>query len=136
MPVSAIRAAVKQTLAAGFTAYPVVYENETYNPPTQDGAWVMVEIFGGDYVQASLGVSPAGDNRWDERGLIMAHVFVQSGTGMDQTDAILGGLADLFRGVELAGGYEMQDMTTGPGQASDERGLWYRTTLTVDWIKR
>lgn len=134
MPVSGVRAAVRSALS-GF-ATTIAYENETDAPPETEDAWVFVEITGGDYTQESIGVEPRASNRWDERGVIFAHVFVPWGSGMDGTDTILAALAGVFKGQELAGGYEMQDMTTGPGERTGESGLWFRTTLTIDWIKR
>ncbi len=136
MPVAAVRAAVKTAIASGFSAATVLYENEHYTPPesqTRD-PWVEIEVFGGDYTQESLGAGDA--NRWDERGSIFVHVFVPSGDGMDTTDTLLGLLAAIFKGQEFSGGYEMQDMQTGPGALSDELGNWWRTTMTVDWVKR
>lgn len=135
MPVSGARAAIKAVLA-GYTAYPIVYENERYTPPTESGPWVEVEIYGGDYTQESIGSTPRTDNYWQERGGVFCNIFVPSGSGTSTSDTIMAALAELFRGQTLTGGYEIQDMSTGPGSTADEAGLWYRTTLTIEWVKR
>lgn len=134
MPVSGIRAAV-QTAMSGF-ADSVVYENDGQDLPETGNPWVFIEIAGGDYTQESIGAEPRTANRWEERGVIFAHVFAPYGEGMDANDAVMNRLADVFKGQELAGGYEMQDMTTGPGERISERGIWFRTTMTIEWVKR
>lgn len=113
-------------------ADPDVWEQFTTDAPVGQ-PWVLVEMQGTLYGQASIGADVQADNRWDEEGVLLIHAFVPAGTGARLARQIARAAANLFRGVTLdSGSIEFLDATMGLGEA-DEEGNFFRLTTSVDW---
>ena len=138
MSSDALHAAIRAHLEANWTSTPLAWENEAFEPPT-DGLgnptpWVMVEIGGDLYAQASIGAGSAAANLWREEGLVWFHVFVAAGTGSALARQHARALVDLFRGLTLAGGaIRFRDASIGRGEPGDEDGKFWRISASVEW---
>lgn len=126
--------AVRAHLEAFWSATPIAWENELFDRPEPAAPWIMVEMVGDLYAQMSIGAGVQSENRWDEEGVLLLHVFVPSGTGASTARAYAKSLADLFRGALLIGdSLEFLDASIGMGQPGDDDGLWWRISVSVDW---
>ncbi|MGE0425408.1 MAG: phage tail terminator-like protein, partial [Reyranellaceae bacterium] len=120
--------AVRAHLDATWTATPLVFDNEDAAPDgrrPQDGAdpWVMVEMTGDFYDQASIGSGNPATDLWREEGLVFMTVMVRAGTGSRSARAYAKQLCDLFRGVELADGtIRFGDASIGLGEEATPDG--------------
>lgn len=124
--------AIREHLAANWTATPLAWENEAFTPPDPLAAWVAVEITGDVYARQSIGAGSA--DRWDEEGSVLMHVFVPAGTGSATAREHCKALADLFRGtLLLSGSLEFRDATIGLGEVGDDEGATYRISISVAW---
>lgn len=126
--------AIKAYLQAQWSTSPIAWENETFNKPEPPAPWVMVEIAGDVYAQMSIGADEQADNRWDEEGVLLLHVFVPTGTGASAARGHAKALADLFRGATLlSDSLEFMDASIGMGQPGDDDGMWWRISVSIDW---
>lgn len=123
--------AVRNHLAANWTATPICWPNEDFTPPDQ-GAWVAVEMEGGLYEQRSIGAENQASNRWVEEGTLQLHVLVPFGTGELQASLYLEQLSTLLRGLELPGSTIFESMHLGVG-VGDDTGKWWRKTLRAHY---
>lgn len=129
-----VYAAVRAHLEGGWTATPLIFENE--GSPPDSGAWVFVEATGTLYGIASLGQQVQADNLYREHGFFFLWVMVESGTGTATARAYAKQLADLFRGTELsAGTLTFEDMSIGNGATTDRDGNWWSLGVTIDFKK-
>jgi len=126
--------AIRAHLVAYWSATTIAWENELFDRPEPPAPWVMVEMVGDLYAQMSIGAGVQSENRWDEEGVLMMHVFAPSGTGASTARGYAKSLADLFRGaLLLADSLEFLDASIGMGQPGDDDGLWWRISVSVDW---
>lgn len=111
---------------------PMVFENEPSPVGDTPAAWVLVEIFGDFYDQASIGAAPVTSNLWREGGQVLMHVLTPNETGSRAGRVYAKQLLDLFRGQEIAG-IRFRDASIGAGQRGEQDGNYYRMTATQDW---
>lgn len=130
-----VYSAVRTYLEANWTATPLAWENEAFDPPSPADAWVMVEVSGNSYDQASIGASTRAENRWREEGMVWCHVMVPTGTGSLTARQHATALANLFRGIELPGDIEFRTLSIGLGESADDDGVWWRLSLSAEWIR-
>jgi hypothetical protein len=124
---------VSQRLTAEWTATPVVFENEDWPTPDTPAPFVLVELFGDFFDQASIGGGPAvTDNLWREGGVLLMHVMIPNNTGTRGARVFAKGLVDLFRGQDI-GGVVFRDAAMGAGEKGEEDGNYYRMTASVTW---
>ncbi|MDO9712454.1 phage tail terminator-like protein [Paracraurococcus lichenis] len=128
-------AAIHDYLTAGWSNTPLVFENEIFDLPAVPTPWVMVEVYGDSDEQISLGAGSAAANRWREEGAVLCHVMVPQGTGTLTARIHAEGLADLLRGVELAGDVKFRRMSIGAGTAGTEDGTYWVVTLRAEWTR-
>lgn len=127
------RAAIRAWLAANWSAVPVVHENESFLDAEPPAAWIMVEMSGRFYEQASIGSGSPAAERWVESGALYAHVMVPVGTGDATAATHAEALADLLRGAEPGSSIRFRGMSIGDGTVADEAGKWFRLTLRAEW---
>lgn len=111
---------------------PLVFENEPYPLAGTATPWVMVEIFGDAFVQASIGADPVITNRWCELGQVLMHVMTPNGTGTAAVRTFAKQLVDLFRGQEISG-IRFRDASIGASQPGARDGNYFRMTATINW---
>jgi hypothetical protein len=128
---------LRDFLEANWSATPMRWPNETFTIPDTPtlSPWVNVEFEGGFYEQASLGNGGTAADRWREDGTLLLHIMAPSGSGALASAAYARQLAELFRGVTLAGDLRCQGGSIGAGGADDDDGNWWRTTVTIEWIR-
>lgn len=139
MGIAAVTTALKAYLGAGFSAAPVAWPNDAFEPPLAgDGAplpWIAAEVQSRTFAQQSIGAYPAADNRWDEEGFLSLYVMVPAGTGSATLDGLTDSLRELFRGTTLLGGNldfpgRIDSDSGGPAQHD---GAYFQRTITVPW---
>lgn len=123
-------ASIRAYLEANWTSTPLVFENENW--PTDGQPFVLVEIFGNFYDQASIGVEPASDNLWREIGQTFISVMTEAGSGSYLARTYAKQLVDLFRGNDDAG-VRPRGMSIGAGEPGENDGNYYRMTAVIDW---
>jgi len=111
----------------------MVFENEGVITPDPPSPWVLVEVFGREYLQTSIGSGDPDAERWTEDGTLNAHVMVPLGTGATEASRIAQVLVRLLRGVRLPNDTEFEGAAIGAGDPGDERGKYWRLTASVDW---
>lgn len=126
--------AIHDYLVAQWTSTPIIFENEPYPTTDVPAPWVLVEIFGDFYDQASIGADPIVSNRWREGGQLMLHVMTPDGTGTSQARTYAKQLLDLFRGQELAG-VIFRDGSIGASEPGVNDGNYFRMTASIDWLR-
>ena len=56
------------------------------------------------------------------------------GSGSSNARGTAKALANLFRGKRLLGDdLQFMDAMIGPGAAADENGMWFRTSVEIEW---
>ena len=125
-------APIEAYLRAEWTATPLAFENDDFKPAKTAAAFVLAEIFGTYFDQASIGEGDRIDNLWREAGMIYLHVCVKRGTGSLAARTYCRQLADLFRGQDL-GSIRFRDISIGAAEAGDEDGNYFRMTTTIEW---
>lgn len=133
----AVYDAIRAYLEANWQGCLLVFENEGFDQGQQEDPWVYVEIIGTAWDQHSIGAGAVRDNRWEEFGIIMFHLFVQEGKGTSVIRSNAYGLADLFRGLELlTGTLTFERFSLGGGEAGSDDKKWWRTTATIEWERK
>ena len=122
--------AIEAHLRTGFTAAPLVFENEAWPEPDTPAAFVVVEVFGDFYAQESIGAP--GQNLWRETGTILMHVLVPNDTGTLTARTLARQLVGLFREVTVDG-VHVGEMSIGAGEPGEEQSSYYRMTASVDF---
>lgn len=132
-----IYTAIRDYLVAQWTTTPLVFENEGQQPGGDTvSPWVLVELSGDVYEQASIGAATVATNRWDEEGALHLAVMVPSGSGSVVARTHARNLADLFRGHTLmSGALEFGATHIGRGDRADVDGNWYMIPVDIDWRK-
>jgi hypothetical protein len=131
----AIKTYLGDGVASGaWTACPISYPNDGFQPPADGSPFVKFEIAGSLYSQQSIGETTQALNRWDETGRVWLHVLVKSGDGGSTARGAAKALAVLFRGKTLLNGtLEFLDASIGEGAAGDEDGNWFRVSVDIRW---
>ena len=125
--------AIRAHMDANWTHTEIRWPNETYESP-QEQPWIAFEIFGTVYGQESLGMQVQADNRWDQEGHIWFHIMVPQGSGSSSIRGAAKAIANLFRGLRLLNDdLEFRDASIGPGSADDDKGNWFRVSLSIQW---
>lgn len=112
----------------------LAFENDGFTPPATPDYWILVEIFGDFFDQASIGAETVTANLRREEGQILAHVMAPRGTGTRQARAYAKQFLDLFYGQEI-GGVVFETMSIGAGNAGETTGAYFRMTATIDWYR-
>lgn len=123
---------IKAAILAGWAATPVYFENEDWTATNTPTHFLMVEIFGSTFEQASIGVEPRKDNRWREDGQIYGHIMTERGAGSAQARTYADAFCEIFRGQEITG-VVFRDMSIGSSEPGDKDGKYWRMTATIDW---
>jgi hypothetical protein len=124
--------AIKTYLTANWTATPLAYPNEWYDP-AEGTSWVYVELTRAVYGQESIGETRQSDNRWDEEGVLWLHLNVGKSVDVSKIGGAARALADLFRGTTLlSGSLEFLDANIDAGGQSED-GNWFRQSCAIDW---
>lgn len=128
--------AVQDFLTANFNTCPVIYENDIGTLPDPPSPWVMIEIYGNFYNQMSMGSGiPSGDH-WREEGAVLMHVMTPVGTGSLRGRQIATQLAELFKGLKLAGpDVRFADLSIGGGMTQTDDGNWYPLSVRAEWAR-
>ena len=134
MSTAAAFTAIRAYLEANWTATPMAWENEGFTKPSPPAPFVLVQITGDIWDQASIGAGDRASNRWEEAGELLLDVIVPTGTGSLTARTHATDLANLFRGLQL-GDIEFRDISIGLGFAADDRGPWFLLPMRVAWIK-
>jgi hypothetical protein len=136
-----VYSAVRAWFDANWTATPVAWENETFEPPVltaypaAPAAWLEVELIGNSYDQMSIGAGGGAAERWAEGGAVLIFGLVQAGAGSLVIRAHLTRLAEQLRGLELPGGIRFRSMAIGDGGPGDDDGNFWQLTLRADWLR-
>lgn len=127
--------AIKAHLTANWTATPVSYPNEWYDPTEGAGAaWMRARLSRSLYGQETIGEGEQADNRWDEEGVLFLHLFAGKQIDVSKIGGAAKALADLFRGVTmLSGNLEFLDADIDDGDENKENGNWYVQTISISW---
>lgn len=125
--------AIRAHLEANWTATPLAWDNEAYEPG-DNAPFVMVQITGDQWDQASIGAGDRLANRWEEEGELLLSVMVPTGTGSLLARQHAEALANIFRGLNL-GDIEFRDISIGLGVAAEDRGGWWLLPVRINWIR-
>jgi hypothetical protein len=124
---------IETYLKAQWTETLLVFENEDYTLPDDPAPWLLVEVFGSFYDQASIGGGEEVEaNLWREAGQLYGHVLIPSGTGSRAGRVLAQQFVNLFRGQEL-GPIRFLGASIGAGAPGDRDGNYFRVTATIDW---
>lgn len=133
MTTAAAYTAIRNYLVSNWSATTLAWENEGFTKPNPPAAFVLVQITGDIWDQASIGAGDRTANRWQEEGQLMLDVIVPAGTGSLTARTHATALANLFRGLQLDD-IEFRDISIGLGVAADERGPWWLLPIRISWI--
>lgn len=134
----AIRARLDPANGGAWTATTIMWPNEPFEEPAADAGerhWVAVAMTGTYYGQESIGAVPQAQNLWDEAGILWLHVMAPKGAGERTQRDYCGQLANLFRGETLLAddSLEFLDAAVGMGEPGDDRGAWWRISVSIEW---
>lgn len=119
-------------LIAAWTATPIFFENEQRILPDNPEHWVLAEIYGDIFDQASIGAGSRDANLWRESGQVYLSVMTMNDIGSRQSRVYAGQLADLLRGLDI-GTVRFRDASIGAGEPGEGDGNYWRMTCTIDW---
>ncbi|EHM01154.1 hypothetical protein HMPREF9946_02229 [Acetobacteraceae bacterium AT-5844] len=125
---------IKDRIAELWAETPVHWPNEQFDEPEPPAPWLLVEMSGDVFGQASIGAGRRRDNLWREGGSLWLHIMVPVGTGEREARRLLREAVDLFVGQEV-GDITFGDASIGMGQPGDENGLWHRLSASIDWTR-
>jgi hypothetical protein len=119
-------------LTAGWTATPLVFENDPYTLPATPAPFLYVEIFGDDFDQVEVG--ERGQNMWEERGIAYLHVMVPNDTGSGEARTYAKQALNLFREQQI-GSIRTVKMSIGQGQPGRSFANYWAMTTTLWWAR-
>lgn len=137
------KAAIRSRLEANWTTTRITYQNETpaapWPPKRASGSpapWVNLEIIGNGSHLWTFGTD--GNRGWRYDGVIMVHVFVPVGEGIEQADEYAVAIGEIFRAAKFYDdGLGSYVRTLSPqldgGGSGDDDGKWFRVTMSVDF---
>lgn len=123
---------IEQYLRPLWSATPIVFENEPHPLPDNPEHWVLVEIYGDTFDQASIGAGSRDANMWRETGVVYVTVMTLRDIGSRQARIYAGQLADLMRGLQVLT-VRFRDASIGAGEPGQGDGNYWRMTATIDW---
>ncbi len=136
-----VYSAVRDYLDANWTSTPIKWENETFEAPAitaypdPPAAFLVVEMAGDSYRQASIGSGAPSAERWVETGAILIYSLVQAGSSSLVARQNATSIADMLRGIILPGTIRIENMSIGDGGPGDEDGSWWQILLRVNWLR-
>lgn len=129
-----IYGAIKDYVSANWTNTTIAWENEDFSRPEPPAPFIIFEITGTYYQQETIGDGTQANNRWDEEGVMFFHVLVPTGAGSMLARHYCKAIANLFRGLLLLDdNLEFMRASIGEGAPSDDAGMYWRTTVSVEW---
>lgn len=134
MASAAAFSAIRDYLVAQWATTPLAWDNEAFDRPEPPAAFVLVQVTGTSFAQASMGAGDRLSDRWMEEGVLLLSVIVPQGAGSQGARDIASALAGLFRGVAL-GDLEFGDMSIGLGVPAEDQGPWWLLPLRINWTK-
>lgn len=120
-------------LTVGWTATPLVFENEEFEAPGEPVPFVYVEIYGDEYNQESIGAPK--QNQFLETGVTYIHVLMPKGTGTRDGRVMADGLCNLFR-EQPQNGVFVEEMSIGSGEPAKDFPNYYSMAVTLHWYRR
>lgn len=114
-------------LDAAFSTTPVAWPNEQFAHPEPPSIWLAVEMTGDVLAPVELGA-----NVWQEEGRLLVHVFAPVGTGTEDARTTAKQVANTFRAI-ASDPIIYLGASIGHGETSDDQGMWWRLTVSVDW---
>lgn len=128
-------AEIRTFLDARWSACPLVWENEHFDPTVDVPVWVAVEVFSDTYAQQSIGSGDPALERWTEDGTALFHVAVPRGTGSLLARQTADAIVLLLRGRRLPEDVTFRGFSLGGGAPARENGHWFILTLRSDWTR-
>lgn len=128
MSMTEARAAIRTRIEQNWTATPVAFWGEDYDPP-KNRPWVLVERDAVPASESSI-YGSVGKRVAQDPGLIIAHCFVPKRTGDDRAYEIAQAFGELFR-VQKIGPAQTGTPSLSPSEQGDEDGSWLRVTVTI-----
>ena len=125
--------AFHDTLVPGWTATPVIFENDPVPAPDTAAPFLYVEIVGDTFDQETIGAP--GANTWLESGFTYIHVMVPNKTGSRAARAYAKDVLALFREQSIAG-LNMPRMSIGAGEPGRDFPKYWALTATIIWDRR
>lgn len=125
--------AISAHLIAEWTTTPLAWENVAFNAASQ-APYVMVQMVGRIWDQASIGAGDRLQNRWREEGDLLLSVIVPTGTGSLTARTHAEALANIFRGLQL-GDIEFGDIHIDDGAIAEDRGARWLLPVRINWIR-
>lgn len=126
--------AMRAALVAGFSACPLTYENERASgtiPPEPPGPWARIEFRHTVGSQQSIGAP--GDNLHEDHAAMLVYLFAPQMGGDQTCRQYLDQIVAVFRGKEIGGGIEVQDILGDDGGGTDESGAWWRRWRRIEF---
>lgn len=136
--------AVQEYLKDNWTETTISWENERFAEPVAENdvllPFIAVEIEGDVWDQESIGAGEdRQENRWQESGTLIVHVFVPAGSGGRESRQISTRVANLFRGLNLDPDIEFRGIRIGTGARTEDeggsKGNYWGRTVAVEWIR-
>jgi hypothetical protein len=124
------RTAIESRLQAGFSTYPVKYDNTDFKPP-RNSPWVSLIILNGSALNASIGTTRRVQRH---SGIIQLDVYTPEASGTKDARTIADELDTLFNNVQFSSGNSGTITTYAPFLTNlgiDEG--WYHTVLSVGY---
>lgn len=131
-------AAVQEYLTTNFSAVPLTYENDLFDPPSPNAAnpiWIYVEVYGVTYNQASMGSGTPQTDLFREEGAVLFHIMSPINTGSLKARQIGTVLVSLFKGLRIEPDIRFGDLSIGEGTVQLEQGNWWPMTCRVLWAR-
>lgn len=132
--------AIQTTVTTEFTEIPTTVQNQEGFEPPLDGngipqPWGLLEVL----PTMSEIIGTGTKHTFAYYGLIIYHVFVPIGSGIAEANRLAVAVGEIFRTRKL---YDNGDgcyvRTVAPsvtgGGISDDRGNWFRVSMTVDFV--
>ena len=130
--------AVQNFLNDNFTAAPLTYENDQFDPPNPNAVnpiWVYVEVYGISYDQVSYGSGVPSTDLFREEGAVLLHVMSPINSGSLKARQIATQLVTLFKGLRIEPDIRFADLSVGAGMVQTEDGNWWPMTCRCEWAR-
>lgn len=118
----------RNRILAANLGVPIHWPNEAFQEPADTlTLWLAVEMDSHADHPIEIGATV-----WQEEGTLSVHVMAPIGTGTDAARILGKQVMDLFRHLASAPVIYLSS-AIGSGAAADPRGLWWVTTVSIDW---
>lgn len=117
---------------------PLAWDNEPFDPPSSEDAnarWAKIFVDGEQWEQQSIGEGGGLNELWNETGSVLFVVLVPVNTGSRLCRQTMREFADLCRGEDI-GMVEFLGCRFDPIGRTDDDGVWWSMTVTVDWRRQ